>query len=440
MSASAGRRRRSTVIGAVAAAVVTAVAIALVAVGAVALYTSTDGADAADDRPIDTFSSTPNGLLAVVDDAGRLASAAVITLLPQGAGGSIVVLPVSADASSGFGERRPLAETVALQGTEALEAEVEAMLRLDVDRTDVVDAAQLAELLAAIGAVEVDLPVDITDGSGGVVAEAGATSLEPADAAAVLSARDPDVRAVAQYPAAAAVWSGVADAVGDGLGDVAPSSAAPSSSADLFGRAVSGPLRSRGLRFTEFPSAENPRGVDVVRLDDAEVSVVFGQISPAQVAAPNPSLAFRVLSQYDDGQLEGRDATRVDVAYSAVQRLLFTRTNVISVETGEATAPAVTTVYVSDESLRSSVEIGASDLFGDVEVRVAERRIVGIEAVVELGESYLDDLDRVATAPDGTVGTVPASTGPATTSASTTESTTTTSDTTDSIDTTEDEG
>ena len=74
-----------------------------------------------------------------------------------------------------------------------------------------------AALLAPVGDLEVDLPDDVTDAAGEVVADAGAATIDAAQAAAVLAARDPTVPAAEQYPAADAVWSAVATAVGDGV-------------------------------------------------------------------------------------------------------------------------------------------------------------------------------------------------------------------------------
>ena len=120
----------------------------------------------------------------------------------------MIPVPVSADASGGEGdERLPIAETFQLEGPESLEREAEILLGLELDEVAVVDAEQLAALLAPFGALDVDLPVDVTDAGGDVVAEAGAQTLDAEAAAAVLTARDPAVPAVDQYPAAAAVWA-----------------------------------------------------------------------------------------------------------------------------------------------------------------------------------------------------------------------------------------
>jgi hypothetical protein len=370
--------------GAVVVAIVAAVALGIV--GALTLYHSTEGADASDDRPELTFPATPTGLLAAVDDDGRLASLAVLVVRPSARGGSIVTVPVSADASAGNGaERLPVAETFELSGVGTLPREVEILLGLTIDAHEVVDRGRLAELLEPVGDIEVELPADVTDARGRVVAEAGTQTLDPEAAAAVLTARDPDVPATDQYPAATAVWKGVAAAVGDGL------DAAVGGTTDGIGevwtQAAAGPLAGRGLAWAPVRPARNPRHVDVAGLDRAELALVFAQIAPGKVAAPNPALTFRVESPFAADSLDG--VTDDELVYRVISALLFVRSNVLSVDTTPGEVPATTTIEVADESLLDGVE--DSDVFlGDVDVSVAEERIVGVDAVVRLGTSFLD--------------------------------------------------
>jgi len=368
------------------------------------LYHSTDGVDASDDRPERTFPDTPTGLIAAVDDDGRLASLAVVVVQPSGAGGSIVTVPVSADASSGDGrERLPVAETAQLSGIDSVRREVEILLGLTIDSFVVADRAQLEELLGEVGEIEVDLPVDVTDSDGQRVADAGEQTLDPATAAAVLVARDSSMPAAEQYPAATAVWAGVAAAVGDGIDArgveglmATPSTTRPPTSTatgegidDVLSQALSGRLGTRGLDASPVSDNKNPRDADVVVLDRAEVALVFGQIAPSKVAAPNPALTFRVESPFDDADLEGSGLTNDELAYRAISRLIFVRGNVLSVDTTPGDVPAKTTIEVADESLVAGVR-NTRNYLGPIDVRVAEVRIVGVDAVVRLGESYVD--------------------------------------------------
>ena len=73
--------------------------------------------------------------------ADDLASMAVLVVQPSGAGGSVIPVPVSADASTGKGdERLPIAATVAGGDVESVRAEAEALLGLTLDEVEVVDA------------------------------------------------------------------------------------------------------------------------------------------------------------------------------------------------------------------------------------------------------------------------------------------------------------
>jgi hypothetical protein len=392
VTALAERRRRSTVVAAGAVVVTVAAAVGLGVVGGLTLYHSTEGADASDDRPELVFPNTPSGLIAAVDDEGRLASLAVAVVRPSGAGGSVITVPVSADASGGDGtERLPLAETAELAGADSVQREAEILLGLTIESFEVVDEARLEELLRPVGDIDVDLPVDVTDADGRVVAD----SLDPAAAAAALVARDPSVPADEQYPAASAVWAAIAEAVGDGI-DVSDSSSEQASDsadgvAEVLAPALAGPLASRSLTSSPVPAARNPRDVDVVLLDRAELAFVFGQIAPGKVAAPNPALTFRVESPFTEADLDGTELTNDDVAYRAISQLLFVRGNVQSVDTAPGDVPAVTTIEVADESLLEGT--GSTEtFFGDVDVSVADTTIVGVDAVVRLGASYFEFL------------------------------------------------
>jgi hypothetical protein len=317
-------------------------------------------------------------------------------------GGTVVPVPISADSSAGFGtERLPLNETVALFGPETLVDELPVLLGVGIDDVVILDERELAAMLGPIGHIEVDLPAPVTDASNGEVAAAGRHVLTATDLATVLSAADPAVAGADRYPVDVAVWGGIADAVGDGLTSplVAPvdSIAGGQPPDDVVGRVTSGAMAVQPLRSSPIVSLDrNPRGVDVAALDRTEVLVIFGHIAPSKVAAPNPGYNFRVVSRFADDQLVG-DATRLDVAYTATEALLGFDANVISVDTSAGEAGEVTVIEVSDENLVDAAGT-LGDVFGPVEVRVAETRIEGIDVVATLGTEYLRRLEITAAA------------------------------------------
>ena len=395
----------------VASLAAVAVAAGLGAAGYVAIANTTDGQVVGSDGPEVTFPETPTATVAVVDDDGNLTSLAVVAVRPgdeddERRGGTVVPVPISADSSGGFGaERTPLNETVALFGTESLSDEVAVLLGVGIDEVIVLDEDDVAALLAPVGPIEVDLPAPVRDAGGRQVVDAGPQTLTPATAAEVLSAGDPSVSGADRYPIDVAVWGAIGDAVGDGLVAPPDSLAGPSASslpggADPIGvldRVISGPISVQPLRSTPIVSLDrNPRGVDAAALDRAEVLVIFGHIAPSKVAAPNPGYNFRLVSSFSDDQLGG-DATRLDVAYTATEALLGANANVVSVDTSAGEAEAATVIEVSDESLAAAART-LGDVFGSVEVRVADPRIAGVDVVATLGTDYLDRLDTAAAA------------------------------------------
>ena len=422
MTVSRHRRRMSTTRAAVASLVGVVLALALGVAGAVAVYNSKDGQVQGSDIPEVRFPDTPTGALAVLDDDGSLASLSVFTILPpadgdeDGAGGTVVPIPVSADVSGGLGsERLPLDETVSLFGSETLAEEVPALLGVSIDETAVVDQAELTEALASIGETEVTLPIAATNSDGTVLVDAGVQRLNGAEMAAILSSRDSSSSAADEYAVDFAVWQAIADAVGDGLPTPltltdADRGADAASGGDPLGQVTSGPVSVQGLRFDPIVSVDvNPRGVDALALDRVEVALVFGHIAPTRVAAPYAGYSFRVVSPFSDDQLPAGD-DRLDVSYTAVKEIFELDGNVRSVDASAGEAPTDTIIEVANDSLIPAAE-QLGDVFGPVDVRLAGTRIAGIDIIVTLGTNYLATLDVAAStepgAPaDATAGTV----------------------------------
>jgi hypothetical protein len=375
------------------------------AAGYAAIANTTDGQVVGGGTPEVTFPATPTATVAIIDDSGSLSSVAVLTVRPAdddgapGRGGTVVPVPISADSSGGFGaERTPLNETVDLFGPETLDDEVPLLLGVGIDELLVLDEDELADWLAPVGAIEVDLPAPVSDAAGVQIAAAGPQTMSPDEIAAVLSAVDPTVPGADRYAVDVAIWRAIADVVGDGLASPlatpVDTTAGQAAGGDVPSLVTSGPIAVQPLRTTPIVSLDrNPRGVDAVALDRPEVLVIFGHIAPSKVAAPNPGYNFRVVSSYSDDQLDG--PTRLDVAYTATEALLGVEANVISVDTSAGEAAAPTVIEVSDESLAAAAAT-LSEVFGPVEVRIAERRIAGVDVVAKLGTEYLDRLDLTA--------------------------------------------
>ena len=156
-----------------------------------------------------------------------------------------------------------------LQGPDALEAELESLLNLAIDDVEVVDAARLAALLDPVGPIEVELAADVTDADGEVVAEAGPTTLDAGrgggdpdrtrpDGAGARPVPGGDRRVVGRWPRRSATGSAGRPARRRGR------------STRSMGDLTAGAVGARGLRAAQADADQNPRGVDVSLLDQAE--------------------------------------------------------------------------------------------------------------------------------------------------------------------------
>lgn len=398
MTASNERRRRSTIVAAVLAAIAIALTAGITAVGASTLVNSRAGRDASADRlPSVRLPVTPTALVAVVTDDGDLTTMAAMVLDPSGVGGSLVPLPATADATLDLGdERLPLDETYELEGVESFLNSVEVMTAMSFDVVEVVTADRLAEIVGRLGAVEVDLPVPLLDDDAPEpVVDAGPSVLGPDEVAAALVASTSTLPGRELDPARFAVWAAIADRVGAGTGQVgrvgggAPVPT-PADLDEFLDRLFSGRVGYRDLVARVPSSDRNPRSVDVVVLDRAEVLLVFSQIAPARVATPNESFTFRIEVGFGDDDLAPLGINNADVARDVINRLLFARANVVSVVTDGEEVPDVSRATVVDPSLIDRVEDGWTELLGAIEVRPAEFQIVGVDATIVVGRSYLE--------------------------------------------------
>ncbi len=156
MTAIAERRRKTTLFGFLGIVVLMVGAAAVFVVGVLTLSNSQDGeAVGVETRPVSTLPITPNALLAVEDDEGALVSLTVLTLLPDGTGGSIVGVPVNADATAAFGsQRRPLDDLYAAADLDGFTEAVQEMLSITIERSDAITADELATLVPGADGAE----------------------------------------------------------------------------------------------------------------------------------------------------------------------------------------------------------------------------------------------------------------------------------------------
>ncbi len=413
MTASADRRRRSTLVGGVVGLVA---AIAVVAVGVVSFTTlssSQEGtAPEVDVRDSVVFPSTPNAVVGVVDDLDRLTSIAVLTLDPSGAGGSIVAVPVNADQTNSFGpERRPISRQPYTPGDvaqqEQLLSEIEPLLTLTIELSVVVGPAELTALFEPLGDVTVDLPQNVVDsdtpGSGRVAIE-GERELDTAELVEAFTAIDADGPSYSHHEVDASLWAGVSEAAG------AVNATVPLDDLDrpvdpvdfdefwlrLLGGEVS--FRDISIDVDAARRAENSTESDFVLVDRRDALLVFGSVSPGQMSKPNESLSFSLVVGFTDDQvavlgddLSGQPITKASMTRRFIGEMLFAQANIVSVALADdpASIPDVTRIEIADARFEGDVRAVSERFFGDAEVVVATTLTDGVDAVVILGSDFL---------------------------------------------------
>ncbi|MDQ3738030.1 MAG: hypothetical protein M3337_02550 [Actinomycetota bacterium] len=396
MTGISARRRRATKIGAAAAIGSVVIAVGSLALGANMIYNSPEGQMRfAPERESIPLPATPNLLLGIVTDDDELAVAAVLTLSPAGAGGSIISIPANGAPvrPSGDDVAQTLRTAYADGGDVAFGVAATSMLGVSFDQVALVEVNELGELLEPVGEIDVELPADVVSKIGGkpsVLAEEGPNELDPVAAAEALGAHFAGTATDADPPVAdenaAALWEGIADAIGGGLDTgAAVGIDVASGLANFVDRLWNGPVSSRGIA-SRSPETESDDEEGYVMVERNDVVLVFGQVSPRKLAAPLDGISVRLVVPFAE-----EDVSNADVALQAIDNLLFANTNVTSVSTAGADdgAPDVTRVEVVNADAAETARNVFPSLVGDVEVVDAEFVIPGIDVVITLGDSAL---------------------------------------------------
>jgi hypothetical protein len=420
MTASAAKRHRMTQIGGVMALVATITATVVIAIAVVTLRTSKEGrAPESDQRLVVSFPMTPNAVVGVVDDLDRLTSLAVLTLDPSGVGGSIVVVPVNADTTNGFGPlRQPLSREPFPPGdqtqTERLDSNLEPLLTSTIELGVVLGPEELADALDPLNSFNVEVPEQIVDFDGEssgdgprVVARKGSATFDVDEMVAAFTAISADGVSYDHHDVDVALWSAVAAAATrfpaaeislDDFGRPI----APATATELIERLFAGAIGVRDLRINASgtASADNEDGSDFVVVDRRDALLVFGAISPSLVSKPNESLSFKLVVAYDDAQVatlgeeaDGTPVTKESMTLRFIGELLFEQANIIAVDLTDApaTLPQRTQLFVADETFVDDVRAASPRFFSDADVVVAEEIVDGVDVVVVLGSDFLKE-------------------------------------------------
>ncbi|MEZ5217685.1 MAG: hypothetical protein R2715_14145 [Ilumatobacteraceae bacterium] len=349
----------------------------------------------ADVTPLVSIPATPAALLGVLDADGQIASVAMFALAPaeadsQPVGGTVVVVPAGGDTYLPDGTRGRLGDSYRLEGISGFLSTAEGLLGVSFEAGAVLPAGGVGALLGDVGQIQVDLPTAVlSDQRGTVVTRfpAGPTRLTADEIGEVLAATSSTVGEVDRLPDVDAVWRAISARVGSGLtsGLQPGDGGASETSGDFEGfvrSLLAGPLQVHTLSVEPVTSStENPDGLDLLRLDTGEVTVVMATIAPSSVSPPFPTLSFYVKSSLGDPAM----------TKDAVERLLLAGANVVLVtENPDEAPPSVTQVIYADPNDSDESERFAGQLGAYVSSE-AEVRIDGVDVTYVLGESYREE-------------------------------------------------
>ena len=347
------------------------------------------GGDSVDDSPTMTIPVTPTALLAVTDARNEVASLAMVALSPSGKGGSVVSVPVGADAEIGkTGTIHRISDTFAAGGIDGLRTEVEGLLNVSFNLAVAVNAADLSSLLAPVGKRDVNLPAPVmdtaADGTAVQIVPAGQQSITPVQMAASLAASQPGIAESTRWPVQKALWEAFATAA-KSTGATVTSDSTPDTPAaepaDMSGYVnglLEGPVQYWQLSATLLTDAEqNPANADLYALDGGEVIMVMASVAPSAVSIVSTNMTVMLDTPYDDTQL----------VREAVVRLSYVGVNVVAVRTIDAPPGAQTEVFCTDEMVRADLQ-GYMSLLGDMGFPPTTEVVDGINARIVLGETF----------------------------------------------------
>ena len=379
--------------------------------------------------PVRTVPTTPTSIFAVVDERDRLSALSVLAIDTDGAGGSVMIIPVQvAIAGTPEGEPRSLSQVYTEEGGEGLQRAVQNMTNSQIDLLSVTNVDDTGALIARAGTVDVNFLENVTDSEQEVIsliAAKGKNSFSPIEAAAVLAALNVDIEDQQRTPAIRTLWDGIATAVGEGKLGATPvpvvadvGAQVPVDMMSFMSAMFSGPMTVWQIAATPIDSFDdNPEGLDIYEYDAGEVIMVMASMAPSSMVAVFPTLNVHFDSPYPD----------LEVSRQASLRLLYMATNVMLVRQITDTPPPVTIVRYSDEMDKTLAE-SLSLMLGELVFERATEGVEGVDIQIILGDSFLEFL-KTGAKPDPNIDPqdLLTTTAPATTAASSGATTTTAS-------------
>ena len=337
--------------------------------------------------------TTPTAILAVTDEQNFLTSISIIALTPEGAGGTVMILPVGLmKPGQPAGQPKRLADVYGSDGVDALKVAVESVTNSQIDVIAVNGVDVTAELIARAGTTSPTYATDVTDtetDATRIVVAAGANQLTPIQAAQVLASRDVAQMESARMPNIKATWDAIVASIGSGVIGAVPAAVIPDVGAQtptdmptFMSALFSGPIKVWQFGFERITDAEqNPQDIDVYGFNAGELVMVMASVAPSAMVAVFPTLSVQIDSPFGD----------IAVTQDATFRMLYMGTNVILVRQVTSTPPPVTVIKYSDEMDRAMAE-PLTTMFGEIVFEKATERVEGIDVQVILGDSFVDFL------------------------------------------------
>lgn len=399
MNALAERRRRVTW----TAFMVGVASFLAIPVGSVVAWRAVRDSRAAEEvvsLPLRTIPSTPTAIFATVDERNVLSALSVLALGPDGAGGTVMIVPLNIVVpGQEIGGLKTISQVFSEEGEEGLKLAIENITNSQIDLVSVNDVDDTGDLLARVGTIIADFVTDITDSELNiitVIAEAGENRFAPIQAAAVLASLDTRQVDSQRTPQIRAIWDGVQKAVASGRLGAEPVGVIPDVGAQVpvdmmtfMSGLFAGPINIWQIDAIAINSLrKNPESLDVYEYDPGEVISVMASMAPSAMVAVFPTLNVSLNSPYPD----------VEVTRSATERLLYMAANVMLVRQVGDVPPPVTIIRYFDETDRALSE-NLSLMLGEIVFEKATEGIEGVDIQVILGESFLQFL-KTGPAPD----------------------------------------
>lgn len=395
----AHRRRRVTW----TAFVVGLASLAAIPVGSLIAWRAVRDSRAAEEvvsLPQRTIPSTPTAIFATVDERNVLSALSVLAISPEGAGGTVMILPLNIVVpGQEDGGLLTVSQVYTNEGEQGLKAAVENITNSQIDAISVTDVDDTGDLLARAGTIIATFVGAVTDSELDIVtviAEAGENRFAPIQAAAVMASLDTRQVDSQRTPIVRAIWDGISNAVATGKLGATPAVVIPEVGAqippDMMGfmsAMFAGPLNIWQIDALPINSLrKNPESLDVYEYDPGQVISVMASMAPSAMVAVFPTLNVSMASPYGD----------IEVTRSGTERLLYMAANVVLVREVGDPPPPITIIRYFDETDRA-LAANLSLMLGEIEFEKATEGIEGVDIQVILGDSFIDFL-KTGPAPD----------------------------------------